>query len=304
MKKRIFIGSSLETKELAHQLQAVLSDRYECVLWYEGFFSLGSHFYTDLVQKIVTFDYAVMIGGPDDRVTRLSTGTEKTAPRDNVYLEYGLFSGILSPRRVLLLMHKTCVPASDLSGMSLAVYGDDADAIVRTAAWLCETDGGTGYRTIDRRDVGLLPTASVAVGYYYNFILPFTQKLTTGETAYPGRARLTVCVPDFVTRDVKEYEELLILRKRLQRREINRYRVLAEPSEENGLVLYDAPSTVLALFKTVDYVLGVTEGLSSDAELAKCRALDNFCEHLSVLLNESVLTKTLVRLERLSENEV
>ena len=92
MKKRIFIGSSLESRDLAGLLQDTLSEDFACVLWYEDFFSLENHYYTDLIQKIITSDYAIMIGGEDDFVKRISTQTEKIAPRDNVYLEYGLFS--------------------------------------------------------------------------------------------------------------------------------------------------------------------------------------------------------------------
>lgn len=47
MKKRIFIGSSLESRDLACLLQETLSKELECVLWYEDFFSLGNHYYTD-----------------------------------------------------------------------------------------------------------------------------------------------------------------------------------------------------------------------------------------------------------------
>ena len=37
-KKRIFVGSSVESKEIAEQIQNKLSDKYEVVMWYEGFF--------------------------------------------------------------------------------------------------------------------------------------------------------------------------------------------------------------------------------------------------------------------------
>jgi predicted nucleotide-binding protein len=49
MQKRIFIGSSLEPRDLAGLLQETLSKEFECVLWYEDFFSLGNHYYADLL---------------------------------------------------------------------------------------------------------------------------------------------------------------------------------------------------------------------------------------------------------------
>ena len=70
-KKRIFVGSSVESKDIAEMIQKKLGDKYEVVLWYEGFFSLGKHFYHELVTRIISFDFAIMIGGVDDFVKRM-----------------------------------------------------------------------------------------------------------------------------------------------------------------------------------------------------------------------------------------
>jgi len=264
MKKRIFIGSLLESRDLAGWLQEEFSKEFECVLWYEDFFSLGNHYYTDLIQKIITFDYAIMIGGEDDFVKRLSTQTEKIAPRDNVYLEYGLFSGILSPSKVLLLMHENCKVASDLLGMSLSQYRDSEQAISVAKAWIGKQYNGSACRALSRKDVGLMPTVGIAVGYYYNFLKPFLDKLSSAET--DKDVRLTILVPSFVCDDVSFYKRSLIRRMRLKDDLIQNFRILVDPNEKETLHLYDIPSTILALFKTVNYVFEISEGNTEDTE--------------------------------------
>ena len=76
-KKRIFIGSSVESKGIAEQLKNKLGEMYEVVLWYEGFFSIGQHFYKELITKIISFDFAIMIGGIDDFVKRMPQKNQK-----------------------------------------------------------------------------------------------------------------------------------------------------------------------------------------------------------------------------------
>lgn len=299
MKKRIFIGSSLESKDLAFLLQSTLQNDFECVLWYEDFFSLGNHYYTDLIQKIITFDYAIMIGGADDHVTRISTGCEKIAPRDNVYLEYGLFSGVLSPKRVLLLIHENCTVASDLLGMSLSQYRDEAHALSIAKEWVEKQTGRENLRALSQKDVGILPSVGIAVGYYYNFLKPFLDRLSVAQDG--EEMRLTVLVPTFVCDDVAYYNRSLMARKKLKEEIVQKFRILVDPSEKDCLSMYDIPSTVLALFKTVNYIFGISEGNTEDTLCAKLRALDDFHDNLRLLIENDYIAKRIVRLERYAD---
>lgn len=299
MKKRIFIGSSLETKELANSIQVAIQEEFECVLWYEDFFSLGNHYYTDLIQKIITFDYAIMIGGEDDLVRRISNQTEKIAPRDNIYLEYGLFSGILSPNKVLLLIHENCKVASDLMGMSLSQYKSDEQAVCIAKKWLDSQCSSNKKRAISRKDIGLMPTAGIAVGYFYNFIKPFCERLASSDIE--KEKKLNVLVPSFVCDDVTQYKRSLIFDKKLKEEVVENYRILVDPHEENVLCMYDVPNTILALFKTVNYIFETSEGNTDDTLYAKQRALDDFFDNLQILISNDYLVRKIVSLGRLNE---
>lgn len=96
MKPRIFIGSSKESVKIAEKVKSLLDGEYVCQLWCDNFFDLGQCTYHELLKKSLSFDYAIFIGGKDDYVRRESDRTHKYAARDNVYLEFGLYAGILT----------------------------------------------------------------------------------------------------------------------------------------------------------------------------------------------------------------
>ena len=289
-KKRIFIGSSVESKGIAEQLKNKLGKMYEVVLWYDDFFSIGQHFYKELITKIITFDFAIMIGGIDDFVKRMPQKiSTKYSPRDNVYLEYGLFSGFLSANRVLFLIHEQCTVASDLSGMSLAFYSSDADAAELAEKWVEHYPDRR--RQFPDANVELLPIYGIAVGYYYNFIEPFIKALYSAKNEELGfnKVRLNICIPDFIIRDPKEYQPLFYQSRNLEFRSMFNYRIHADSESDEGVLqLYDVPNTMLALFKTVDSIFSITDEATDDSICAKQRALESFGEILSSLIAQNI----------------
>lgn len=104
-----------------------------------------------------------------------------------------------------------------------------------------------------------MPIVGIAVGYYYNFsnnfLKPFLDKLSSAET--DKDVRLTILVPTFVCDDFSLYKRSLIRRLGLKYDLIQNFRILVDPNEKETLQLYDIPSTILALFKTVNYVFEI-----------------------------------------------
>lgn len=310
-KKRIFIGSSSETKALAEKIKQRLEPAFDCVVWGEDFFGQGGYVYVDLIRKAIGFDYAILIGGTDDRVIRLSRNTEKLSPRDNIYLEYGMYSGILSTDRILFLLHEDCLVASDLAGMTLTTYKDDGAALDVCEKWINRSTSGRIFGGGSAQNIELLPTVGVAVGYFHNFLKPALEQLVTtrsftlGDKEYPIKEkRLIIAVPDYLEADdtaVKEYTSVLVEQNGLEDAFLGRYRVLIDPTDlrSGTLTLYDMPSTLLTVLKTVDYIFGVTSGLGpQDAQFAKYRAFDNFLETLEELLAGKPRLASFVEFER------
>ena len=85
-----------ESVKIAEKVKSLLDGEYVCQLWCDNFFDLGQCTYHELLKKSLSFDYAIFIGGKDDYVRRESDRTHKYAARDNVYLEFGLYAGILT----------------------------------------------------------------------------------------------------------------------------------------------------------------------------------------------------------------
>ena len=75
-----------------------------------------------MLKKSLSFDYAIFIGGKDDYVRRESDRTHKYAARDNVYLEFGLYAGILTYARCFFLIQEGCQIASDLLGVNVVFF--------------------------------------------------------------------------------------------------------------------------------------------------------------------------------------
>lgn len=284
----------MESVSLAERLAEELSTEFECVVWRKNFFTMRNHFYTDLIQKIITFDYAIMIGGEDDLVTRISTREQKIAPRDNVYLEYGLFSSLLSPERVLLMTHKKCRIASDMDGMSLPKYASDEDAVQLARDWLSHFSARE-KNILNRADLELLPTVGIAIGYYHNFIEPFVNRLLDAPDQQPFH--LTVLIPDFVDDHIANYREDMADRLQLREEVVQKFRIHVGPEQDGVMQLYDLPTNILTLFKTVDYIFDVQNGNNDDTIRAKLRALENFRDHLRILLQSNRRISRRVSLE-------
>lgn len=284
-------------------------DVCDCSVWYDDFFELGNYVFHDLIQKAVSYDYAILIGGEDDKVVRLQTNDEKLSPRDNIYLEYGMFSGILSTNRILFLLHKNCRVASDLAGMTLKIYDCEETAIHHTQTWIQDMLTGKRTKVFSALDIELLPTVGIAVGYYYNFVKPplemlrQTQCFTYQGKMYPITAKkLIISIPSYLEgNDINNYKYSLMEREGLVE-ETLKYRILINPDdlERGRLIIHDIPSTLLAVFKTIDYIFDLKDHETEDSEYAKYRALDNFYDTIPRLMGRDAYLSRYVELRRYS----
>lgn len=120
---KLFIGCSTEALPLAREMQSLL--RYDKLLvevWTDDVFQPSRYPLEDLQSHVEASDFAALILSPDDKVT--SRATERSAPRDNVIFELGLFLGVLGRERVLLIVPRSTelkLP-SDLAGITPLDY--------------------------------------------------------------------------------------------------------------------------------------------------------------------------------------
>jgi len=97
----MFIGSSMEGKDIAEAIQLELSDDVNSTLWRQDVFRPGQGFFETLVDRADEWDFAVIVMTADDVL--IKRGIEYLAPRDNLIFEIGLFTGRLGRGRAFVV---------------------------------------------------------------------------------------------------------------------------------------------------------------------------------------------------------
>jgi CAP12/Pycsar effector protein, TIR domain len=140
-KPNIFIGSSSEGLPIAEAVSRFLSRDARPRLWKHQLFLPGRYPFEVLEAQLKVSDFAVLVASPDDELVK--RGIPQSAMRDNLLLEFGLFSGSLGRRRTFFLCPNTpeiSLP-SDVLGIINARYdaqrvaagGDEQTAAVQDA---------------------------------------------------------------------------------------------------------------------------------------------------------------------------
>ncbi len=126
----VFVGSSSESRVIVDAITRELKhDTFIVRPWTAGIFG-ASHFpIDDLKRQLDESDFAVLVIGPDDKVT--SRGAKFQAPRDNVIFELGLFMGSLGRERVFIVQERgrdLKIP-SDLLGLGTIQFDPGTPAL-------------------------------------------------------------------------------------------------------------------------------------------------------------------------------
>ncbi len=119
----VFIGSSSKAiAEATHISRCLARHDLTCRLWTQGVFQLSQTTIEDLVHASQDCDFAVLFLTPDDMTS--SKGRRKSAPRDNVVFELGLFMGAIGRERTFIAIPRGAdlkLP-TDLLGVTHSPY--------------------------------------------------------------------------------------------------------------------------------------------------------------------------------------
>lgn len=130
---KLFIGSSAEYLEVAYAIQeGLLHEDVSVNVWSQDCFRPSEGTLASLERAAQNSDFALLLFGGEDLV--ISRDEEKSAPRDNVIYELGLFTGRLSSQRVYFAKEigVDLKMPSDLLGITPIQYrrkGDEALSI-------------------------------------------------------------------------------------------------------------------------------------------------------------------------------
>lgn len=119
----LFIGSSAEALPYAREVQDALAHDYVVPrIWTDKVFGASKFPLEDLEVAFEEADFALMMIGPEDKVT--SREEEKDAPRDNVIFELGMSMGAFTRHRSFMMKPRGVdlkIP-SDLIGLGIIEY--------------------------------------------------------------------------------------------------------------------------------------------------------------------------------------
>ncbi len=121
-KPLVFIASSSEGKDVAEAISQNLNDVCDCIIWSNGMFETGNFYLETLLEKLQSFDFAIMTMTNDDKI--VFRGNDYNSPRDNVLFELGMYIGRLGRDRTFIVMDKSAnlkMP-SDLAGLTMGSY--------------------------------------------------------------------------------------------------------------------------------------------------------------------------------------
>lgn len=299
MESRIFIGSSKESLEIAKTVKKVLEENLECecCVWDKDFFELNISTYQNLYRKAYSFDYAVFVGGKDSIV--LERNEIATKARDNVTFELGLYAGILSPARTFFLLDKECSILSDLKGITIGFYSDDSQ-VKEVCKEICQH--------IERENqisrLSALPSTTLAISYYYNFLLNVQKWVEQESLIYLNgeeydvsdmEVEIKVVLPEKVcemnSMDADFYKRNKLIEVRGSYAKGKRgvlIRVKYEDLKENRLIIYDVPTIIDTAFKAVDIIEGKDYvGEPEQVMNLKKREISNFKKALQSLSCEN-----------------
>lgn len=133
---KIFIGSSKEQQDVVNEVAEWLEEM-ECepLPWTDNeVFPLGVYSFDALLRVCSIVDAAIFIFGEDDKIWFRNETT--LSVRDNVLLEYGLFSGKLPSGNVIFMCKGRPKIATDLTGITYAYLDKKRNAKQRLELWV------------------------------------------------------------------------------------------------------------------------------------------------------------------------
>jgi len=101
MKPKVFIGCSREGLDFARKVESNLASVAEVTVWPQGSFELGKSVFDSLISFLNKYDFGIFIFWLDD--TLRIRDKEYLSVRDNVVLEFGLFTGGFGKERTFFM---------------------------------------------------------------------------------------------------------------------------------------------------------------------------------------------------------
>ncbi len=312
MKPKLFIGSSVEALPVAMVLADLLAADFEVKVW-DRVFGAGEYFLERLKVELLLTDFALFLLAPDDKISK--RGEDAFTARDNVLFELGMFIGALGMKKAnyLLVSYERNgavahpIAPSDLSGLKntrlkvtlddngMIENGEDNKIAVQKAVNVLTN----GFLRQNRGIAfNLLPSTSLAIGYFNNFILLACESLIRKKdfelngVIYDLTRDIfdfNIIIPDKGNETSHKAYQKFVRRNNLAQIEIKAHNsprtfpffILTEV--KNGRIqLFDLPTTLLSSRETIRHILPETFSMEEQhaLELKEIANFKKVIEHL------------------------
>jgi hypothetical protein len=127
-KPTMFVGSSVESLDIAYAIQENLEHTVDVTVWDQGVFIPSHYNLESIIDAAQDFDFGAFIFSPDDII--VIREQEKMAVRDNVIFELGVFIGRLGKSKCFIIKpreEKDLDLPSDLLGLVPLTYSTTRD---------------------------------------------------------------------------------------------------------------------------------------------------------------------------------
>jgi hypothetical protein len=307
-KPLLFIGCAREEIELAEDFQVLLNEVADVKIWdYQTFFP-GEHPLESLRRELLHTDFALLLITPDDKVTKRKM--KGFTARDNIIFELGLFMGVQGPMRAISVVvtkkvgrtvKKVLMPG-DLAGLTQILLTieakQDNSSAIRKA---CTEVKNAIKRSAGTTVVNLLPSTSLAIGYFKNFVLQVCEQLITMKRFKLGKRYydLTkdifdfyIVIPDSPSNASHEGFARFVRRNDLTKVVLqNRNRSRTFPFyvdsvlRKQRVLLFDYPTTLLSVREAIRLAVPAST-TEHDILALEQREIYNFIRTLQKLLKE------------------
>mgnify|MGYP000031358246 FL=1 len=231
-------------------------------------------------------------------------------------MEFGLYAGILTYARCFFLIQEGCQIASDLLGVNVVFFDKMQDLSKKI---LTITEKIQKEQKVAR--ISLLPSTSLAVGYFENFLKPVSQAIQKlDEVCIAGKKydvknsdkRLEVAIPAKVSEDLRMWSEYVYENHAVEKvtvdssiRKIGVNIDYGKLENTGDLTVIDVPLTLSAAYRSVELALGVDYiGIEEIMELAKEKELNNFIKTVNNLILEDIYTRKSVSVRKVYKDKL
>lgn len=171
----IFIASSVAGLSVAQAVKSNFDKIADVDIWTENIFALNKSALDTLINRSSFYDFAIFVLTPDDEA--LIKDQKQRIPRDNVIFEFGLFLGSIGTNRAFCIAEESVYILSDFAGITIPTYQTRAN-LVAAVGDACSQIKRAMETAEKQYRFSMLPSTSLAIGYYINFLEKVAQAFT------------------------------------------------------------------------------------------------------------------------------